>query len=425
MASNCSKLMKEAIENLEGSNVNRPLTQAISSLSGGLDASINQRDYNNDGKTDIADIIIGMSVGGVAGRYTNSKNLKSTIKKSLTSLSDSKYGEFLESLVKPSQIISSPQRLNMPKEVVASKLSKVPAASVSGTNEVRELWNKGGWFLDFDGSPKVWKTIKVPKGNFGDGFATKNFPSIDKIYRDVDPEMVITPGEGGYFSSEFGNIVYDGTKDTALHEIQHAVQSLDNSPYLGTSIKSSVVKQLSEEFGVDAYTVYQGEIGEVQARLAGKNIKPKNHPIIEIIKAQGLSLYDLDKARNLFGNINKPIVSDLIARIRTGKVTPKDLPEIRRFIKESELNENLASDADALELLGFKTLSTSRPKSSSSSGSDILNELETFKPSDTFNTNYGSTAKEYFMNRLKFYRLRGWISKEEFDWGSAKVARLK
>lgn len=265
--------------------------------------------------------------------------------------------ELIKKLAGPLEIIADPANLRIPTKVLAENLAKVPKASMNGVFEREELWDKSKWFIDFYGNTRKWVKVNNTTINTKGKTLGTSMPGLKEEFKKLPKTKIKyelpVNNVSGSFSPDRDRIAHDATSDTFLHETQHSIQHSDMLDLTGTNKDSIGVKAIAKKFSMQANAVYLREVGEIEARLAGRNITPSRHPLLFMMENNGLALFDKSRETSIFGNTYLGNKSVLLNKIKHNEFTALDLPEIRRFIQESKLNPDLCSQPEALTKLGF------------------------------------------------------------------------
>ncbi len=268
------------------------------------------------------------------------------------------------------EVISSIDNIKYPYDKKMELKNIAHKAIGDGMTEFKELWLKNQAFLDYNGELRIWTDIDKPSMldisrqpykaiNLSDELLNVR-PDLEtrvRINEDL-PDHVA----GSYNISEDMANIHMYTRDqkgVALHEIQHGMQAKDKIQSGGSSSSKSVI-QYAEKHGKQPEDIYEGLIGEAYARLAEYG-SLDIHPFLAVLQDQRIDLYakkwantPQEKVVNLFGNVGKDTQSDIIAKIQSGEISMKDLPEVRRFINTAQAYPNLSNDKELLEKYDFK-----------------------------------------------------------------------
>lgn len=381
----CNKLIKEAFEGIEAayrledkylkealtSQVSKAVaTSTTSGLAGGLANGTTIDEKGNitiDSTEFVEGAVLGFIGGAVGYRYRNKRKLASDLSHIYKTLSKGDKQSLLKMIVEPKLNIITDAYTPDLSDITRFELmtKKVPKALKDGAYELDEMWNKGKFFIDWDGLPRRW--IDITKINKLEGKykkATTLLPEIKKSVPELETKVFKTnktgsKNAGAYipFQDKIDINVY--SEDTLVHEIQHAVQH-KHGMQSGTNpraIKMHLPEVENPMLG------YMANLGEIYARFAGNN-NQTTHPFLEALNTYGIHINIRPNGyqgpiKLLFGDISNN-KAEIIDKIISRKVTASDLPEVRRLI-QGILETGDKNFVSSEELLTKYSISKAKP----------------------------------------------------------------
>lgn len=384
MASSCTKLMKEALKASENQLFGSLAFATVGGLATGIEETDSGLSISPIKFLEGAAAGLGIKFG--INRYSNKSNIAMDLSHIYSKLTKDQKGQLIKMSIEPKYIITdafTPNLSDTARFDLAMK--KLPLASKDGLYEQEELWDKGKYFVDWDGFLRKWIDIKYSDVKPLTERKSKVLNKLPKYLQEAIPDLKTTGRVNKLREEIYGSYAsYFPIKDKIessstsiphlLHETQHAIQSLVGMES-GTN-PGRFKNNILSFYGGNSNTAYFSNLGEIYARMAESETIDSSPLLKALNKYRDKINIEGTNGPTLLTGIASNSKAPIGLKLLDGQLTMEDLPEIRKVIEGVQETNDMffLSNEKLLKEYGIST-SINKVEDKIS----ILNSIKTIK----------------------------------------------